>query len=333
MGDQRMHKIPAASVRTLPTADIAPNPHNPRRLFDAEPMEVLKNSVNKLGILVPLTVYERTGADAAKHKEPFVLLDGERRWRCAQALKLTAVPAVVVEAPTEEQNILTMFHIHNVREGWQLMPTALKLELLMKRLNERNERALHELTQLSLPQIRRCKILLTFPKRFQEMMLAPPEERLKADFFIEMNRLRQIAIDDQMEPWVKRGDANCIDLVLKKYMDEVIVSVTEFRRVAEIWRASKTDKKKARFSAELERFLGTPSMGIQDFTVPGATFAKTAKEISRSARRLTAQLQDAEIEAIASDEDTITLLKDLMALIRERLDKGLLIGVRDAQQP
>src|SRR5437867_4187919 len=129
-----------AKVLPVAVAHIEPNPHNPRRLFDEEPMQVLKESVAKLGVLVPLTLY----ANPSKRRDsrPYVLLDGERRWRVAQELSLDQVPAIVIEKPSDTQNILTMFHIHNVREGWQLMPTALKLRTLIQDLRETNERKL-----------------------------------------------------------------------------------------------------------------------------------------------------------------------------------------------
>ena len=157
-------------------------------------MQILRESVEKLGILVPVTLYEAP----PHHKPPsekYILLDGERRWRCAKSLGVNTVPAIIVERPDETQNILTMFHIHNVREGWQLMPTALKLQTLITALKETNERKLSELTKLSVAQIRRCKILLTYPKKYQNMMLAPPTERMKADFFIELDRIRRPALD------------------------------------------------------------------------------------------------------------------------------------------
>ena len=171
-----------ARVREIPVEQIGPNPHNPRRLFDEEPMQILKESVQKLGILVPVTLYEADGPTGKSHDQRYVLLDGERRWRCARELRLANVPAIVVQRPDDTQNILTMFHIHNVREGWQLMPTALKLKVLMDRLKETNERKLSELTKLSIAQIRRCKILLSYPKHFQETMLAPPHAANESRF-------------------------------------------------------------------------------------------------------------------------------------------------------
>src|SRR5712692_4853639 len=257
---------PSASVLNIPVGAIGPNPHNPRRLFDDEPMTILRESVEKLGILVPVTVYEAPRG----HRPPserYILLDGERRWRCAQELKFSEVPAIVVQRPSDTQNILTMFHIHNLREGWQLMPTALKLKVLMDALHERNERKLTELTKLSIPQIRRCKILLTYPVRFQNLMLAPPSERMKADFFIELDRVRRPALADDFEPWVSRGDSRTIAIVLDKYENEVIDAVTDFRQLAEIYRSATAQGKQRRLIKEFDHFLSRPAMTIDEIEV------------------------------------------------------------------
>jgi len=319
-------RSPAAHVRDIPVSEIEPNPHNPRRLFDEEPMRVLMESVEKLGVLVPLTVYENP---SSRSKRSFVLLDGERRWRVAQELNLRVIPAIVIDQPTETQNILTMFHIHNVREGWQLMPTALKLKTLMETLRETNERKLYELTKLSIAQIRRCKILLTYPDRFQNMMLAPPSDRMKADFFIELDRIRRPALTDHFEPWVEQGDERSIEIVLEKYEHEVIDAVTDFRHLSEVYKASQTPKQRRKLQSEFRRFFREPDVGIWDISVPGATFAKEAKEIQRSAKRLLAQLGDVEVDVVASDKDTVSVLQQLLKVLREKLEKGLLVGVRD----
>ena len=67
--------VPQSEVKQIPTTELLPNPHNPRRLFDSQPMTVLENSIKKVGILVPLTVYFDEG------QKNYFILDGERRWR------------------------------------------------------------------------------------------------------------------------------------------------------------------------------------------------------------------------------------------------------------
>ncbi len=317
-----------AKVSKIKVSEIGPNPHNPRRLFDAVPMQILKESVRKLGILVPVTLYRAPKEHRPEH-EHYIILDGERRWRCAKDLDMHEIPAIVVERPSETENILTMFHIHNIREGWQLMPTALKLKVLMDKLREKNERNLSELTKLNIATIRRCKILLSYPKRFQIMMLAPPSDRMKADFFIELDRVRRPAMEEQFPPWMEHGDAETIDLLLEKYQSKVIAAVTDFRRLAAIYRAAEERGKRRRLVAEFNKFLNDPHRSIDDIDVPGATFAMEVKEIGRSAKRLVAQLSGAEIEALASDANLVRTLNRLQKLLHERLEAGLLVGVRD----
>ena len=315
-----------ARVEVIAIEDIAPNPHNPRRLFDEEPMKVLEESIAKLGVLVPITVYipdpsVRTG-------ETYVILDGERRWRCVQALGEHTVPAIIVAQPTDAENILTMFHIHNVREGWQLMPTALKLKTLMDRLHETNERKLSILTKLTISQVRRCKILLTYPKSIQNLMLAPPSERMKADFFIEMDRIRRPARQEKWNPWVERGDLTVVTLLLDKYEMRTIKAVTEFRHIAEVYRASARLDRTNQFMKQFDAFLEHPQATVYDIEVPGATFAKEAMEIKRSTRRLLSQLQGLDLADIAADEEAVEALTDLRDLIAEKLQDALLISAR-----
>ena len=119
--------VRAIGVNSLPTEKLKANPHNPRMLFDRADLHVLRESIARVGILVPLTVYRE------KSSGHYVILDGQRRWICAQEVGLKAIPVNEVAEPTLVQNIVTMFQIHKLRKDWELMPTALKLELLMRR--------------------------------------------------------------------------------------------------------------------------------------------------------------------------------------------------------
>ena len=64
----------AIGPKTVPTASLQPNPHNPRYLFDEDPLTTLKDSIRKVGILVPLTVFKAAGSNK------YTILDGQRRW-------------------------------------------------------------------------------------------------------------------------------------------------------------------------------------------------------------------------------------------------------------
>jgi ParB family chromosome partitioning protein len=325
-------------VTYIPVKNIERNPHNPRRLFDEEPMRILQESIKQVGVLVPITVYpkeDKEEVDATS--DTFVLLDGERRWRCVVNLGKEKIPAIIVEKPTEVTNILTMFHIHNMREAWMLMPTALKLQTLIEKLGEENETKLAELTKLSISQIRRCKILLTFPEKHQNLLLAPPIERIKADFFIELQRIRGPALSENMPFWISRGDEKCIDIMLHKYLDKnkegksAITAVTQFRKLVEIYRGSIRTNQVERFYDEMERFLNTPTMEIEDLNVPGASFEKDYKEITRSAKRLHRQLLALDRDAVSGDQKMINILVKLSDLIKAKLEEALVVRAKRAR--
>lgn len=319
-----------ARVENIAIGEIAPNPHNPRRLFDEEPMQVLQESIAKLGVLVPITVYQRElyGPERPRLTR-YVLLDGERRLRCVIALQRDTIPGIIVDQPTDVNNILTMFHIHNLREGWQLMPTALKLQKLMEELDTSNERELNTLTKLSISQIRRCKILLSYDEKYWNMMLAPQSERLKADFFIELDRIRKPALTEGFPPWASRGDEQCIDILLRKYHHDVIKAVTEFRELAAKYRGAVYYDKLDAFFEQLDRFFDDEHMGIDDIRVADVEYHKAAFEARRSSSRLLNQLRDLDDEALAADEELVKTLLDLAREIRRRLTETLVVEAHD----
>ena len=116
-----------ARVELIDPAKISPNPDNPRLIFRIQELDELEQSIDSQGILVPLAVYSEG--------KRFVLLDGERRWRCARKLGLHNVPAIIQPKPARVQNIMMMFAIHNARRDWLPLPTALKLQDLETELS------------------------------------------------------------------------------------------------------------------------------------------------------------------------------------------------------
>src|ERR1700730_11601540 len=94
-------RIPQPYVKDISPDKIRRNPDNPRLFFRAEEMDTLMASIRRYGIQVPITVYE--------DDDQYVLIDGERRWRCATKLNLRRIPALVQPKPTPFQNLLLMF--------------------------------------------------------------------------------------------------------------------------------------------------------------------------------------------------------------------------------
>ncbi|MCI8915963.1 MAG: ParB/RepB/Spo0J family partition protein [Oscillospiraceae bacterium] len=87
-------------VLELPTGDIRPNPHQPRREFAQEELAELALSISQVGVLQPLSV-RRT-------PEGWELIAGERRLRAARLAGLSRVPCLPVEADEEASALLAL---------------------------------------------------------------------------------------------------------------------------------------------------------------------------------------------------------------------------------
>jgi ParB family transcriptional regulator, chromosome partitioning protein len=80
--------VPGAQLREVAVVDVAPNPKQPRQVFDDEALEELTYSVREFGLLQPIVVRERVEGG-------YELIMGERRLRAARAADLKFVPAII----------------------------------------------------------------------------------------------------------------------------------------------------------------------------------------------------------------------------------------------
>jgi ParB family chromosome partitioning protein len=312
--------VRAIGIRSLSTDKLKPNPHNPRMLFDRADLHVLQESIDRVGILVPLTVYREKSTD------DFVILDGQRRWICAQNVGLKKIPVNEVAEPTLVQNIVTMFQIHKLRKDWELMPTALKLELLMRELGEKKEKRLAELTGLDEAVVARCKKLLSYNKRFQDSMLdADPNKRVKADFFIELYPVRNDRAVGKF-PWFNKDKFT--DAMLEKVEAKGIKSVTDFRIVKQHINNAVKAKKTATISKRLQEFATQASLTPDHLNIESAQVVAEAKRILKSADSLYAQINDIDVDEFYGEEAMWTHLQSLAHLIREKLKA---LGRREEQ--
>tara|TARA_B100001093_G_scaffold337698_1_gene322470 strand:- start:3815 stop:4663 length:849 start_codon:yes stop_codon:yes gene_type:complete len=76
----------------LSIGDLIPNKYQPRKIFDADNLNDLTNSIKERGILQPIIV--RKSND---NQSKFEIIAGERRWLAAQKAGLHTVPVVITE--------------------------------------------------------------------------------------------------------------------------------------------------------------------------------------------------------------------------------------------
>lgn len=198
-------------------------------------MDTLLASIRRFGIQVPITVFE--------DGDTYVLIDGERRWRCSLKLNLKRIPALIQPKPTVLNNLLLMFNIHALREQWDYLTIANKLpeviELYADENNGKdpNEIELSELTGLTRGQIRRCRLLFDLPESYrkqleEELALPKHRQRLSEDFFIEMERALK-TVQSRVPSAIRNLDV-ARDALIHKFKEGTINNITDFRKLSKI---------------------------------------------------------------------------------------------------
>lgn len=197
-------------------------------------MATLMASIKRHGIQVPVAVYEEDGK--------YYLIDGERRWRCADKLNLKKIPAIIQAKPSALNNLVLMFNIHALREQWDYLTIANKLPDVIERFegengHKPNEIELSELTGLTRGQIRRCQFLLELPAKYksellEELAKPKPKQQLSEDFFIEMEKALK-TIQSRVPEAIPDIDS-ARDALIVKFRANVINNITDFRKLSKI---------------------------------------------------------------------------------------------------
>ena len=222
----------AAKLAQLSVGDLRASQANPRRLFDAEPLAALRESIRTHGVLVPLTVFRLRGQDK------YGIIDGERRYRCCQELAEEdvniVIPANIVSPPDEMARLIYMFNIHQFREQWELMPTALALQSVIEHLGTDDTDTLSEVTGLSVLQAERCRLILSYPEKYRALSIdGKKSERIPSNFWVELHPVLELF--QRLLPDLARelGQDGLIDRMVEKYRAKRIRSVIHFRRILE----------------------------------------------------------------------------------------------------
>ena len=124
-----LQAMPGDTLRTLPVDAMVAGKYQPRRTMDDAKLEELAASIKAQGVIQPIVVRERVGADG-KGGRTYEIIAGERRWRASQRAGLTEVPVVVREV--DDRTVVAMALIENIqREDLNPLEEAQALQRLI----------------------------------------------------------------------------------------------------------------------------------------------------------------------------------------------------------
>lgn len=308
------------TLKEIPLDSITRNENNPRLTFEQRAIDRLAASIEEIGLLVPITVYH----NPRNAKTPYILLDGERRFRAAKLINKPTIPALVVPRPSAKDNAVRMFNIHMLREDWEEIETAWALQQIMEETQIANERELHDLTGLSVDRIRNMKRVLEFPRAIQERVASG---EVKYQMLVELDKS---VLSRDPGRTSKRGEKAVVDLsasqlrdvFLKKYESGVESDIVDLRRVGTLIDTARGEGKIAkRARTALVNLVQKPQATIEEAYEIGAASSVELSKVLRDMNGLPGRVDD--LLATIRDHDERDQVAHALKDVIRRLGKSL----------
>jgi ParB family transcriptional regulator, chromosome partitioning protein len=303
-------------LQHIPTESILPNPYNPRIVFDSPSLESLKKSIEEVGILVPITVYQR------KSEDKYVLIDGERRWRCAKEIGLPHMPAYILPEPDPSTELMQTFSIHHLKSEphWEPIYKALKLETLMRTLSTQDPAKLSVITGMSTKEVERCQRILYFSKKYQNILLTDKKD-FPAEFFIELYPLLITMDRDFSEIYKKKNQDEIIHTFLELFIAGQIYNVRQFRDLNKMFGLVKSGSiEKERAIRLFFMYLEEPEQAIRHIIEEVYPKPSRQTEVQKLCKNIASLLLRISQEQML-DEELVTRLQELKLELNKGSDK------------
>lgn len=171
----------------IPTADIRPNPSQPRREFPLEGLVELAQSISENGVLQPLTV--------SMEPEGPVLIAGERRLRAARIAGLSRVPCVELSVTDRQRSVLAL--VENLqRENMNCFEVAEGIQRLIQDYELTQSEAAQQLGYSQSAVANKLRLLRLPEEERRRMQQAGLTERhARALLRLEDDALREQALE------------------------------------------------------------------------------------------------------------------------------------------
>jgi ParB family chromosome partitioning protein len=138
---------------------IRPNPYQPRKVFDDEALQELKESISQHGVFTPILV--------KKSIQGYDLIAGERRLRASKLAGLKDIPAIVMDF--NDQEMMEIALLENIqRENLNVIEEAKAYQQMIKSLNYTQDQLAHRVGK-SREHITNTLRLLRLPEDVQEL--------------------------------------------------------------------------------------------------------------------------------------------------------------------
>lgn len=295
--------------------------------------EQLKDSVVHFGVLVPIVVHEKSGADGKK----YTLVDGERRLRAALETNIQTIPAHIATSEDKMDELIQAFHIHMLRKQWNPIAVArafknIKYELKKQEKFKGDKELLKELrawTGCSNKQIEDLERAIKYPTKVLDdvnkgKMLWSHLVQFEASF---VEQLKQ----HYPELLTKLGVETIRKVLVKKAGQKVIKTTRDLiDNILPVVKRAKTTKEKNLAGKLLEKFIkdsdqapDVVKLNYDKIFPPPKDQLELANEIIKNCELLIPMLEQIEANQIISFNAKAKELKKSLELFRATLTNKL----------
>jgi ParB/RepB/Spo0J family partition protein len=273
--------------------ELLPDERQPRQDFDETALSRLKMSIEDKGIITPITV-------EPKVNDKHLIIDGERRYRIAQILKMKTVPVNVLSSTMDEfQRNIVRFQLQETHQSWTPFEKAEAMSSLKNYL-QLNNRELAKALAIATVTADRYLSLLTFPVGYRPKFIAA---RLPFSYLETLSTVYNV-----MPEKISKKIPDFIDRLIAKYKAGYVRSGRDFRMISQLIRAGALK--------HVEKFIM-----VKDYTAENAAMDsgfiqdRFSSSIHGRAKKLLHDLQVALKNNIELTDENMLILNKIKELV------------------
>jgi ParB family chromosome partitioning protein len=174
---------------------IEPNPDQPRKSFNVEKLGELKASIERHGLLQPITVKAMEGGEETK----YLLVAGERRYRAFELLERETIPAIITAGDPDELALIENLQ----RENLNPVEEAVALKR-MRDIHEWTQEQLGEALGKTKSAVSMTLKVLELPKDILDVETSQPEP-LPKSILLEIARVKGAKKQKELYDAARKG--------------------------------------------------------------------------------------------------------------------------------
>lgn len=277
--------------KELPIDDIELDVEQPRQDFGTNgDGNRLLLSLKKYGLEEPIKVTE---------VEPgrYVIIDGHRRYKCADKLGWEKVPCRIYPKMDPGEFESRRYEMQNNRRPWRPLERAESLQRIKNYNNFQTNKELGNHVHLNSTTVSNSLQLKNEHHKYLELMA---RNELSESYQFEFIRLRP-----KIRKIKKFQPTEIIDLIFKKVKHQVITNSKEFRKLGKIFKRATANEN------ELNEFLSDPDMTVSELD------QKTIQSgFSLDLEKLIEALSKKQSDGVGISKKEKLLIKELQSLIK-----------------